>query len=215
MDWKKEIVNPAAHAELVAWTKKKIATWGRTAEYSYIATELRDDGPAYRQFPPYMTTLGLSKSERRNIAQFRIQGTAFVATHAQHRETELYGGRAHYQSRHCIWSGCRQHGARKLDDTAHVLLHCPLHNGARAALLDRVHTALFPHGVSLQDLGSDIERVRFLLGSPPGHIANALSGSTTAYRDVLRASAAFIKAVYTVRWVNGHQHNVHGGVPSV
>ena len=184
------------------------------AEYSHIATELKDDKPAYRQFPPYLTTLGLSKSERRNIAQFRIQGTAFVATHAQHRTTDLFGGKVHYQCRHCIWSGCRQHGARVLDDTAHVMLRCPLHNRARQALLGRVSTALFPHGASLQIMGSDIEIVRFLLGSPPMLVANMISESTTAYRDVLRASAAFIKAVYADRWVNGHQRNAHGSDPS-
>ena len=100
-----------------------------------------------------------------------------------------------------------------MDDTAHVLLHCPLHNEARTALLDRVHTALFPHGVAFLDLRSDIEKVRFLLGSPPEYLANALSDSTTAYRDVLRASAKFIRAVHTARWVDGHQHNVHGGGP--
>ena len=46
-------------------------------------------------------------------------------------------------------------------------------------------------------MGSDIEIVRFLLGSPPMLMASTISEPTTAYRDapVLRASAAFIKAV--------------------
>ena len=94
------------------------------------------------------------------------------------------------------------------------MLRCPLHNRARQALLGRVSTALFPHGASLQIMGSDIEIVRFLLGSPPMLVANMISESTTAYRDVLRASAAFIKAVYADRWVNGHQRNAHGSDPS-
>ena len=207
-------MNRAAHAELTAWTNEKIATRGRTAEYSYIATELRQDGPAYKQIPLYLTTLGLSKSERRNIAMFRIQGTSYVATHARFRDTDLYGGQTHYQNSHCIWPACCRHGNQVLDDTTHVMLHCPLHDEARTHLLDRVRVALFPHGVAFSDLGSDIEKVRFLLGSPPRLVANALSDSTTAYRDVLRASAEFIRAVYNARWVRGHQHNVQNGAGS-
>ena len=46
---------------------------GRVAEYSYIATELKFDRPAHRHFPAYLTTEGLKKSEKRNIALFRIR----------------------------------------------------------------------------------------------------------------------------------------------
>ena len=54
---------------------------------------------------------------------------------------------------------------------------------------------------------ADIDRVRFLLGSPPAITLEALGRSTTAYRDVLRASAAYLRAVYDTRWVRGHKHN--------
>ena len=93
-------------------------------------------------------------------------------------------------------------------------LHCPLHDKARTHLFDCVRAALLPLGVALQDLGSDTEKVRFLLGSSPKLMANAMSDSATAYRDILRATAAFIRAVYHIRWVRGHQHNVQHGAGS-
>ena len=58
----------------------------------------------------------------------------------------------------------------------------------------------FPDGLVTQ-------RVRFLLGSPPETTHSALAESPSAYRDVLRASAAFIRAVYDARWVRGHKHD--------
>ena len=201
MRWKKDIVNRAAYAITAEWTREKIASWGRTAEYSYIATELREDRPAYRQLPLYLTTDGLTKSGRRNIAIFRIQAAQYVATHAAYRDTELYGKRAHYQRRYCIWSACDH----RLDDTEHVLLHCPLHQKARGRLLSAVNAALLPLGFHLDELGSDWQKCRFLLGSPPALAVSALAGSTTAYRDILRATAEFLRAVYTTRWVHPQQ----------
>ena len=144
--WKKEIVNRAAFAATAEWTRSKIAQWGRAAEYSYIATELKEDGPAYHQLPVYLAIDGLSKSERRNIAVFRIQATQYVATHAGFRDTELYGKRQNYHRRYCIWSECDH----AIDDTAHVLLHCPLHKHARRRLLSAVNAALLPLGTSRQ-----------------------------------------------------------------
>ena len=113
--WKKEVVNPAAHAETTAWTREHIRKWGRVAEYSYIATELSQDRPAYKQFPVYLTTPGLKKSERRNIALFRIHATQYVATHAGFRDTQLYGTRKNFHRRYCIWSACT---ARPVVDNA-------------------------------------------------------------------------------------------------
>ena len=76
-------MNATAHALITAWTREHIAKWGRVAEYSHIATELDQDRPAYRHFPTYLTTAGLKKSERRNIALFRIQAAQYVAAHAE------------------------------------------------------------------------------------------------------------------------------------
>ena len=56
--------------------------------------------------------------------------------------------------------------------------------------------ALLPLGFHLDELGSDWQKCRFLLGSPPALAVSALAGSTTAYRDILRATAEFLRAVY-------------------
>ena len=138
------------------------------------------------------------KSERRNIAVFRLQATHYVATHVGYRDTEVYGTRTHYLHRHCVWPAC----TGKLDDTAHVLLHCPLHTRARARLMSLVADALLPTGATLSDLGADLDVCRLLLGSPPAHVAGFLATSPTAYRDILRASAAFLRNVYITRWVH-------------
>ena len=203
--WKKEIVNATTHAITSAWTREHITKWGRVAEYSYIATELKQDRAAYRQFPVYLTTPGLKKSEKRNIALFRIQATQYVATHAGFRDTELYGERQNYQRRCCIWTDCAQR--RVVDDTAHVLLHCPLHTAHRKRMLDRVRAALLEVGLTLGDIGSEINVVRLLLGSPPQIALEPISASATAYRDILRATAEFIRSVHRDRWTRGHKHN--------
>ena len=161
--------------------------------------------PAYKQLPLYLTTPGLKKSERRNIALFRIQATQYVATHAGFRDTEIYGKAAHYQRRYCIWDDCTS--PRLLDDSIHVLLHCPLHARERVLMLEKTKSVLTAVGLHLDDIPADIDRVRFLLGSPPAITLEALGRSTTAYRDVLRASAAYLRAVYDTRWVRGHKHN--------
>ena len=179
------------------------------AEYSYIATELSQDRPAYRQFPVYLTTPGLKKSERRNIALFRIHATQYVATHAGFRDTQLYGVRKNYQRRYCIWSECT---ARPVVDNAeHVLLHCPLHRAARERLLTRVAAILLTVGLTMDMIPTDTQRVQLLLGSPPVITQSALAESPTAYRDVLRASAAFLRTVYDARWARGHKHNQRNG----
>ena len=204
--WKKEIVNPTVHAITKSWTREHIATWGRVAEYSYIATELKFDRPAHRHFPAYLTTEGLKKSEKRNIALFRIQATQFVATHAGFRDTDLYGKKLHFRRRCCIWSACREGNELVVDDTEHVLLHCPLHTPEREKMLRQVKGALLEIGLTLNDLGPDRNVVRLLLGSPPRIAVGPISTSATAYRDILRASANFIRTVYKSRWVYGHKY---------
>ena len=51
----------------------------------------------------------------------------------------------------------------------------------------------------LSERPTDAQWVRFLLGSPPEITHSALAESPTAYRDVLRASAVFLRAVYDAR----------------
>lgn len=74
-------------------------------------------------------------------------------------------------------------------------------------MLRCVRAALLQTGLTLDDMGSDINVVRFLLGSPPGFALEPISTSATAYRDVLRATAEFIRSVYDSRWVRGHKRN--------
>ena len=61
-------------------------------------------------------------------------------------------------------------------------------------------------GLTMDFIPTDAQRVRFLLGSPPEITRSALAESPTAYRDVLRASAAFLREVYDARWIRGHKH---------
>ena len=62
----------------------------------------------------------------------------------------------------------------------------------RARLLSRVRAILLSVGLTMDFIPTDAQRVRFLLGSPPEITHSALAESPTAYRDVLRASAAFL-----------------------
>ena len=114
-----------------------------------------------------------------------------------------YGVRMHaYLRRHFVWPAC----TGTLDDTVHVLLHCPLHVRARTRPMTSVADALLPLGATLNGLGSDLDVCRLLLGSPPAHVAGFLATSSTAYRDILRASAAFLREVYITRWVHPRQN---------
>ncbi len=79
-------------------------------------------------------------------------------------------------------------------------------------MLDKVKSVLTAIGLRLDDIPADIDRVRFLLGSPPAITQEALGRSTTAYRDVLRASAAYLRAVDDTRWVRGRKHSQTHGV---
>ena len=66
---------------------------------------------------------------------------------------------------------------------------------------------LLTAGLTMDSITSDTQRVRFLLGSPPEITHSALTELPTAYSDVLRASAAFLREVYDARWIRGHKHN--------
>ena len=52
---------------------------------------------------------------------------------------------------------------------------------------------------------SKVLLVQLLLGSVPPTVAAQLGGNSLALRDVLRASACFIKDVYATRWTYGHK----------
>ena len=201
MDWKKQVVNPLARAEIRGWTNDHIATWGRVAAYSHIATEISTRVWNAQALPPYLTIDGLKKSERRNIAVFRTQCAAYVATHAAHRDTDLFGDALSYGHRHCIWTEC----TRAIDDAEHVLLKCPLHDKDRATMLLKVRQALAQANLTVDDVGPPTLLVQLLLGSIPPTVAAQLGGNSLALRDILRASAGFIKDVHATRWTYGHK----------
>ena len=79
-------------------------------------------------------------------------------------------------------------------------------------MFTKIKAVLTAVGLHLDDMPADIDRGRFLLGSPPAITQEALGRSNTAYRDVLRASAAYLRAVYDTRWIRGHKYNqTHAG----
>ena len=157
--------------------------------------------------PPYLTVGGLLKSQRRNIALFRTQCAGYVASHAAHRQTDLFGPGCPYGHRYCIWEQCA--GADIIDDAEHVLLSCPLHNADRLTMLLAVRIALASAGLTLDDVGSSTSITQLLLGSLPRTVASVLSDNERALRDILRASAEFIGNVFHTRWTYGHKFN-HG-----
>ena len=88
-----------------------------------------------------------------------------------------------------------------IDSTGHVLLDCPAHAEARVELLASLDAVLARCGLSREnDVASRKRLVCLLLGSPPEHIQHRLFLYPTAYRDILRATARFIKSVYATRW---------------
>ena len=68
-----------------------------------IATEISTRVWNPLALPPYLTIDGLKRSERRNIAVFRTQCAAYVATHAAHRDTDLFGDARSYGHRRLCW----------------------------------------------------------------------------------------------------------------
>ena len=59
--------------------------------------------------------------------------------------------------------------------------------------------------IFVDDVGPPTLLVQLLLGSIPPTVAAQLGGNSLALRDVLRASACFIKDVYATRWTYGHK----------
>ena len=175
------------------------------SEYAGIAAELRtrNRNPSY--YPPYLTTDGLSKSERRNIAIFRLQCASYLHAHAGYKPSPLFD-HPHFPfpERGCVSIHCRhQLNANErapIDDTGHVLLDCPAHANARSELLQQLEEVLARCGLTRDDVASRLRLIRLLLGSPPEHMQQRLFHDPTAYRDILRATARFIKQVHATRW---------------
>ena len=75
----------------------------------------------------------------------------------------------------------------------------------RATMLLKVRQALAQANLTVDDVGPPTLLVQLLLGSVPPTVAAQLGGNSLALRDVLRASACFIKDVYATRWTYGHK----------
>ena len=174
--------------------------------YASIATELRDRNRSPGLLPPYLLVDGLGKSERRNTAIFRLHCANYVHSHAGYRPSPLFPHSGlMYEKRGCISTHCRYRlgpsGEAPVDSTAHVILECPAHAEAREVLLQKVDEALMRCGLTREsDVGTPQRLVCLLLGSPPANVRARLMVDPTAHRDILRATAHFIRAVYTTRW---------------
>ena len=204
-DWKR-LANSIATKEIARWTNDQIAASQRMSEYAGIATELRSRNRNPGLYPLYLTLDGLSKSERRNIAIFRMQNANYVHAHAGFKPSPLFNHpQLPFARRGCISRHCRDRtdglGNAPIDSTTHVLLCCPAHAGARADLMRAVDSALASCGLTREhDIATTNRLVSLLLGSPHPHVHGRLLGHPTAYRDILRATARFIKSVHAVRW---------------
>ena len=147
-----------------------------------------------------------SKSERRNIAIFRMQSANYIHAHAGFKPSPLFNHpQLPFARRGCISRHCRDRtdglGNAPIDSTTHVLVCCPAHAEARADLMRAVDSALASCGLTREhDIATTNRLVSLLLGSPHPHVHGRLLGHPTAYRDILRATARFIKSVHAVRW---------------
>ena len=192
-EWKK-LVDDISKQELHAWYKEHIRAAGRASAYAAIRHEL------VGKTPEYLTHIALSKHERRNIAVMRTQCAAYVAAHAQHRETPLFGQHESHVQRYCQCKSCTP---RTTDSTAHVMLHCSTHKADRQAMVSTVDRHLRAaarkpsHIQSLSELGSDTLKLQLLLGST--HLLYLRNGSAE-YGKILAASAAFIQSIHKDRW---------------
>ena len=135
------------------------------------------------------------------------QANYYIHSHAGYRPSPLcfpHTGLM-YEKRGCISTHCRYNlspsGEAPIDSTAHVILDCPAHAGARAALMQSVDAALLRCGLTREgDIRIPQRLLGLLLGSPPEYVSARLQLDATAYRDILRATARFIRDVYTTRW---------------
>jgi hypothetical protein len=151
----KELVDEIASHELKEWYASQQRTGGR------LRTQ---PSPLNGLAPDYLTHPAITKHERRNIACTRTQCAAYIAAHAQHRDTKAFGNNEMYLHRYCQCQSCA--GSRLLDDAAHVMLRCRAHVTERKiAASNPAHRAK-----TLAAIGTDTMELRLLLGSPPQHL---------------------------------------------
>jgi len=197
LEWKK-LVDNIAKQEMRSWQQQHVRAAGRAAAYAAIRHEAPGETPEYLSHP------ALSKHERRNIACMRTQCASYVAAHAQHRNTAMFGPPVTYARRHCQCDPCKR--TDTTDSTAHVMLHCAAHATDRSEMINSVNRSLSiaatknrgRHARSLDALGTDTLKLQLLLGST--HLSHLRNGSAE-YGQILTASAKFIKAVHRTRWL--------------
>jgi hypothetical protein len=111
----------------------------------------------------------------------RTQCAPYVAAHAQHRSTAMFGPPVTYARRHCQCDPCKR--SSSTDSTAHVMLHCAAHATDRREMITSVNRSLSiaaakirgRHAHSLDALGSDTLKLQLLLGST--HLSHLRNGS--------------------------------------
>ena len=126
-----------------------------------------------------------------------------VSRKARHRIPHGAMRRACFRLLYAAGTSCEldENENAPIDSTSHVLLDSPAHAEARVELLASLDAVLARCGLSREnDVASRKRLVCLLLGSPPEHIQHRLFLYPTAYRDILRATARFIKSVYATRW---------------
>jgi hypothetical protein len=198
-EWK-QLVDDISKHELLAWYNVEVHSAGRVAAYAALRHE------PIGKTPEYLTHVALSKHERLNIAVMRTQCASYVAAHAQHRDTTLFGLNEPYIRRHCKCKPCAH---RITDSTAHVILHCEQHKTERQAMTTEVDRNLSDTArksgqqiSSLNALGSDTLKLQLLLGST--HLPH-LRNDSAEYEKILAASAKFIQSVHKARWAQRKQ----------
>ena len=204
-EWK-AAVRAVTNGMLGSWVRQKRELGGRTAAYGLLTEHRLATAAVNREHPIYLRTRGLTKSEKRNIAAIRVQCTAWMASHAQHRDTSKFGRAAPYRGRYCVMPCCDGRGL--LDDAIHILLQCPWHRRERRELFGAVNAQLgaavrldgATSGVRrLEDLAGDHMRIRLLLGAPD--LEHLQSPDSRRYQRILQAVSTFLRAVYRERWV--------------
>ena len=141
---------------------------------------------------------------RRSMGRGRVQCANYVHAHAGFKPSPIFNHpHLPFPARYCMSWHC-QSGPRArspVDSTEHVLLDCPAHARARADLMQTLDSLLSRCGLTREhDVATRGRLVRLLLGSPHQHIQARLFSHPDAYRDILRASAKFIRSVHATRW---------------
>ena len=214
----KHLTNDITRAETTEWTRSQILRGGldglpgRMNAYADIARELTAHSGVYGHFAEYLRMRDLDGSCRRVIAAMRLQCNSFVATHAQFRDSALYGPTgAPFRRRCCIWIHCTDSGP--VDDAIHVFFECPHMAQHRAALLADVNALLAAIGFQLTDFGSRRRQLSFLLGLLVTPVLSINDDHPGVYAGVLRCTAAFLRALHTRRWRYRHRPNDGASAP--